>query len=74
MGTIQDAKRSLADRFRREEGFVGVGLFKRADREGLRVYVLDRQSPIARYLMSVSEFEGFPLVVEVSGEAQAQGR
>ena len=71
MSTIQEAKRSLADRFRSEEGFVGVGLFKRADVEGLRVYVLDDQLPVARRLASMSDFEGFPILVEVSGTVQA---
>jgi hypothetical protein len=71
MSTIQQAKRSLADRFRSEEGFVGVGLFKRAGEEGLRVYVMDDQLPVARRLASMSSFEGYPVVVEVSGAVQA---
>ena len=71
MTTIQEAKRSLADRFRDEEGFVGVGFFKRAGGDGLRVYVLDDQLPVARRLASMSAFEGFPILVEVSGAVQA---
>lgn len=72
MSTIQEAKRSLADRFRHEEGFVGVGLFRRGDREGLRVYVLDDRLPVARRLASMGDFEGFHVIVEVSGEVQSR--
>lgn len=72
MNSIQDAKRALANRFRNEDGFVGVGLFRHADQEGLRVYVLDGQTALARQLTLMPEFEGFPLIVEVSGAAQAQ--
>ena len=45
MGTISDAKKHLADRFRREDGFVGVGTFRSANEEGIRVYVADARFP-----------------------------
>lgn len=74
MRTISDAKKRLADRFRREDGFVGVGTFRRANVEGIRVYVADARFPVAVQLAAMSSFEGFPLMVEVSGSVQAQGR
>ncbi len=71
MSTIQQAKKSLANRYRSEEGFVGVGVFKLANREGIRVYVVDDRLPVARQLSSMASFEGFPIQVEVSGTVQA---
>jgi len=71
---IADAKRHLAERFREEDGFVGVGTFRLDNEEGLRVYVVDGHFPLAKQLAGMVSFEGFPLRVEVSGSALSQGR
>ena len=71
MKTIVEAKKHFGARYRSEEGFVGVGIGRIADSDALRVYVEDTDSPIAQKLKSGSTFEGFPVVVEVTGEIRA---
>ena len=68
MKTIIEAKTRLRDRYRLEEGFVGVGIGRHEDVEALRVYVADEQLPIAQQLKNDATFEGFPVVVEVTGK------
>ncbi len=69
--TILEAKKHLQDHYRFEEGFVGVGICHHANEEALRVYVADADFPLAQQLKSDAKFEGFPVVVEVSGKIQA---
>lgn len=69
--TILEAKKHLQDRYRFEEGFVGVGICQDGPEDALRVYVADAHFPLAQQLKSDAKFEGFPVVVEVSGKIQA---
>ena len=71
MTTILEAKRHLGARYRSEEGFVGVGIGRYENSEALRVYVEDADFPIAQPLKSSPTFEGFPVVVEVTGKVRA---
>ena len=71
MKTIAEAKKRFGARYRSEEGFVGIGIGRAANSEALRVYVAGADSPIARRLKSETTFEGFPVVVEVTGEIRA---
>ena len=71
MKTIVEAKKHFGARYRSEEGFVGVGIGRAANSEALRVYVAGADSPIAQRLKSESTFEGFPVVVEVTGKVRA---
>ena len=68
---ISEAKKHFEARYRSEEGFVGVGIGRIADADALQVYVENVDSPIARRLKRESTFEGFPVVVEVTGEIRA---
>ena len=52
-------------------GFVSVSLRRIADSDALRVYIENADSPIAQRLKSESTFEGFPVVVEVTGKIRA---
>lgn len=71
MPTIFEAKKQLGARYRDEEGFVGVGIGLYENSEALRVYVEDADSPLAQKLKSDMTYEGFPVVVEVTGKIQA---
>lgn len=71
MATITEAKRHFQDRYRSEEGFVGVGIGRLGNRDALRVYVVDTHFPIAQWLAKEGGFEGFPVIVEVSGTIHA---
>lgn len=71
MATIAEAKKHLQDRYRLEEGFVGVGIGRLGNREAIRVYVIDTRFPIAQRLTREGKFEGFPVIVEISGNIQA---
>ena len=71
MTSIREAKKHLRDRYRHTEGFVGIGIEEHNNEEVLCVYVVDRDSPAAQQLNQTQEFEGFPMTVEVTGEAQA---
>ncbi len=68
---ISEAKKHFGARYRSEEGVVGIGIGRIADSDALRVYVEDADAPIAQRLKSESTFEGFPVVVEVTGEIRA---
>ena len=71
MMTIFEAKKHFQDRYRFEEGFVGVGICRLANEDALRIYVADAHFPLAQQLKRDAIFEGFPVVVEVSGRIQA---
>jgi len=71
MRTIFEAKKHLGARYRSEEGFVGVGIGLYENSEALRVYVEDADSPLAQKLKSDMTYEGFPVVVEVTGKIRA---
>lgn len=71
MKTIFDAKRHFRDRYRLEEGFVGVGIGRHEGSEALRVYVADAHLPIAQQFKDDATYEGFPVVVEVTGKIRA---
>jgi hypothetical protein len=71
MVTIAEAKKHLQDRYRFEEGFVGVGIGRVDNNDALRVYVVDTAFPIAQRLGKAGKFEGYPVIVEVSGKIQA---
>lgn len=71
MKTIAEAKKRFGARYRSEEGFVGIGVGRIADSDALRVYVENADSPIAQELNSELTFEGFPIVVIVTGEIRA---
>ena len=71
MKTISEAKKLFGARYRSAEGFVGVGIGRIADAYALQVYVENADAPIAQKLKSESTFEGFPVVVEVTGDVHA---
>jgi hypothetical protein len=71
MVTIAEAKKHLQALYRFEEGFVGVGIGRLGAQDALRVYVVDTHFPIAQQLAREGSFEGFPLIVEISGKIQA---
>ena len=71
MKTIFEAKKSLRDRYRLEKGFVGVGIGRHEDAEALRVYVADAHFPIAQQFKTDATYEGFPVIVEVTGKIRA---
>ena len=71
MKAISEAKEHFGARYRSEEGVVGVGIGRIADAYALQVYVEDADAPIAWKLKSESTFEGFPVVVEVTGKIRA---
>lgn len=71
MATIAEAKKHFQDRYRFEEGFVGVGICRLGNEDALRVYVVDAHFPLARQLAREERFEGFLVTVEVSGRIQA---
>ncbi len=68
MKTISEAKKHFRDCYRLEEGFVGVGIGRPENSEALRVYVVDVHFPIAQKFKNNTTFEGFPVVVEVTGK------
>jgi hypothetical protein len=68
MSTIIEAKQHLGAQFRNEQGFVGVGIASVDGCQSLRVLVTDAALPVARQIRRLGNFEGFPVVIEVSGE------
>ena len=71
MKTIVEAKQHLRDLYRYEEGFVGVGIGRYEDADALRVYVKDAHFPVAQQFRDQATFEGFPVIVEVTGRVRA---
>ena len=71
MQKLFEAKEHLSARYRSEKGFVGVGIGRHENSEALRVYVEDANSSIAQKLRSEATYEGFPIVVEVTGKIRA---
>ena len=71
MQKLFQAKERLGARCRSEKGFVGVGIGRYGNSEALRVYVEDANSSIAQKLRSEESYEGFPVVVEVTGKIRA---
>ena len=71
MCTIFQAKEDLGARCRSEKGFVGVGIGRYGNSDALRVYVEDANSSIAQKLRSEEAYEGFPIIVEVTGKIRA---
>ena len=71
MKTIFEAKKHLASRYLSEEGFIGVGIGRHENSEALRVYVEDADFPIAQQLKNDATYEGFPVIVEVTGKIRA---
>ena len=71
MKKLFQAKEHLSARCRSEKGFVGVGIGRYGDSDALRVYVEDANSSIAQKLRSEKSYEGFPVVVEVTGKIRA---
>ena len=71
MKTIFEVKKTLSARYRFEEGFVGVGVGRHEDSEALRVYVSGADLPFVRCLQNEPTYEGFPVIVEVTGNIRA---
>jgi len=71
MKTIFEAKKNFAARYRSETGFVGVGIGHYEDSEALRIYVADANSEIAQQFKVNATYEGFPVIVEVTGKIRA---
>ena len=71
MATIFEAKRHLAAQYWSEEGFIGVGIGLDENTDVLRVYVEGEDFPITQQLKNDATYEGFPVVVEVTGKVQA---
>jgi hypothetical protein len=71
MTTILEAKKHLADLYLSEEGFVRVGIDRCEDSDVLRVYVEGPDFPTVQALKNQAIYEGFPVIVEVTGKAHA---
>ena len=71
MATIFEAKKLLAAHYLSEEGFVGVGIGLHENSDVLRVYVEGPDFPIVQALKNQAIYEGFPVIVEVTGKAHA---
>ena len=71
MTTIFEAKKHFAARYFSEEGFVGVGIGRYEASEALRVYVEGEDFPIVQQLKDNATYEGFPVIVEVTGKVKA---
>ena len=71
MTTIFEAKKHLGARYRAEAGFVGVGIGRHENSEALQVYVEDTDFPIAQQLKGMATYEGFPVIVEITGKVRA---
>ena len=71
MKTIFEAKRHLAAQYLSEEGFVGVGIGLHENADVLRVYVEGEDFPITQRLKNDATYEGFPVIVEVTGKIRA---
>lgn len=70
MTTIFEAKKHLGARYRAEEGFVGVGMGRYGNSDALRIYVENADCPLAQQLKSDGTYEGFPVIVEVTGNVR----
>lgn len=70
MTTILEAKKHLADLYLSEKGFVGVGIGRHEDSDALQVYVEGPDFPIVQALKNQAIYEGFPVIVEVTGKAR----
>lgn len=71
MKTILEAKKDFTTRYLSEEGFVGVGIGRCEDSDTLQVYVEGPDFPIVQVLKNQAIYEGFPVIVEVTGKAHA---
>ena len=71
MKTIFEAKEHFAARYLSEEGFIGVGIGRHEDANVLWVYVEAEDFPIARQLKNEPTYEGFRVIVEVTGRIKA---
>lgn len=69
--TIFEAKKNLAAHYLSEEGFGGIGIGRREDSEALQVYVEGPDFPIVQALRHQAIYEGFPVIVKVTGKAHA---
>jgi hypothetical protein len=71
MSPIQEAKKRLQTQYRKVQGFIGVGISRRDNRDVLHVYVRDETSLAAAQLTRAPQFDGFPVEVEVLGRIRA---
>lgn len=71
MTTIFEAKKRLAARYLSEDGFVSVGIGLHENTDVLRVYVESEDFPIVQQLKDDATYEGFPVIVEVTGKIRA---
>ena len=71
MKTIFEAKKNFADRYLSEEGFIGVGIGRDENADVLWVYVEAEDFPIAQQLKNEPTYEGFRVIVEVTGRIKA---
>ena len=74
MSTIVDAKKHLKDRCLGQEGFIGIGIGKVGSRDALRVYVTDPGTEVAQSVAKTGEFEGHPVLIEVTSSVEALSR
>ena len=71
MQTIFKAKKHFVTRYLSEEGFVGVGIGLHENADVLRVYVEREDCAIAQQFKDDPTYEGFHVIVEVTGKARA---
>ena len=71
MQTIIEAKKHFANRYLSEEGFVGVGIGLHENSDVLLVYVESADCPIVQQFKDDPTYEGFSVIVEVTGKARA---
>ena len=71
MQKIFEAKKHFAARYLSEESFIGIGIGLHENTDVLRVYVGREDCAIAQQFKDDPTYEGFPVIVEVTGKARA---
>ena len=71
MQTIFEAKKHFTTPYLSEEGFVGVGIGLHENSDVLLVYVERADCSIVQQFKDDPTYEGFPVIVEVTGKARA---
>ena len=70
MKTIFEVKKAFTARYLSEKGFIGVGIGRCEDSDALQVYVEGPDFPIVQELKNQAIYEGFPVIIEVTGKAR----
>ena len=71
MQTIFEAKKHFTTCYLSEEGLVGMGIGLHENSDVLLVYVESGDCSIVQQFKDDPTYEGFPVIVEVTGKARA---